>query len=181
MLLLAHSSTSFRILATTPDESVGRVFDKVSRMLKLPWSAYGPGAALEDFCLTSLPGEGDVIKEPDAEKEIPPMSVPAPNRLMFSYSGLHSAVERFITSKGGAENMDEETKRALARQFQKVAFDQIVEKVLLGLKRCYKAGICVNHLVVSGGVASNRNLRERYGSLCFLFGGRRFIGSWRSL
>lgn len=166
MLLLSHSTTSFRILATTPDESIGRVFDKVSRMLQLPWSTYGPGAALEDFCLTgpSKDTEDHSARGRDEdEAEIPHLSVPAPNRLMFSYSGLHSAVERFITSKGGADHIDETTKRALARRFQKVAFDQIVEKVLLGLKRCHKAGIDVGHLVVSGGVASNRNLRERYG------------------
>src|ERR1700691_3946715 len=38
LLLLAISLTSYRILATTVDESVGRAFDKVSRRLKIPWA-----------------------------------------------------------------------------------------------------------------------------------------------
>src|ERR1700692_3524527 len=47
LLLLANSLTSFQILATTADTSIGRAFDKAARALGLSWGTRGPGAALE--------------------------------------------------------------------------------------------------------------------------------------
>jgi N6-L-threonylcarbamoyladenine synthase len=152
LLLLATSETQFRILATTPDESIGRVFDKVSRLLALPWSAKGPGASLEEF----------VAASPVEDGLVPSMPRTMPGVLGFSFTGLHSAVERFVSARGGAEALDTATRRALASAFQRAAFDQIEEKVGLALKWCQSRGLGLNHLVVSGGVASNSYLRDRY-------------------
>lgn len=152
-MLLANSLTSFRILATTADESIGRAFDKVSRMLSIPWSGLGPGAALERFCSTA-----------DTGSELPEVcSLPRPmhGKLAFSYSGLHSSVERFIASRNGVQNLDLQTKLALACAFQKAAIGQLEEKLTLGLKWCTQNGVQVRHVVVSGGVASNSFLRAR--------------------
>lgn len=152
LLLLATSITQFRILATTPDESIGRVFDKVSRLLSLPWSAKGPGASLEEF----------VAASPVEDHLAPLMPRTLPGILGFSFTGLHSAVERFVTARGGAEALDAATRRALANAFQTAAVNQLEEKVALALKWCRDRGLGVNHLVVSGGVASNSYLRHRY-------------------
>lgn len=81
------------------------------------------------------------------------------SQLAFSYSGLHSAVERYITARGG-EVIGEE-RVALARAFQTAAVAQLEEKVALGLRWCQKEGIVIRHVVASGGVASNAFLRER--------------------
>jgi N6-L-threonylcarbamoyladenine synthase len=157
LLLLAISLTSYRILATTVDESVGRAFDKVSRRLNIPWAGIGPGAALEQFCATDLPG----IELPEID---PPLSTPRSMRgqLVFSYSGLHSAIERFITAHDGVQNLDLPTKLALARGFQTTAVSQLEEKLGLGLKWCERQNVLVRHVVVSGGVASNTFLRGRF-------------------
>ncbi|GLB37247.1 putative required for the formation of a threonylcarbamoyl group on adenosine at position 37 (t(6)A37) in mitochondrial tRNAs that read codons beginning with adenine [Lyophyllum shimeji] len=152
LLLLAKSLNSFRILATTPDESIGRSFDKVSRMLGLPWTARGPGAALEQFC--AQPREGEV-------PELPPYPRPFKGQLAFSYSSLHSYVERYIDSKGGLENIDLPARLALARGFQTAAVAQLEEKVLLAFQWCSENNVQVGDVVVSGGVASNTYLRER--------------------
>jgi N6-L-threonylcarbamoyladenine synthase len=140
------------VLATTPDESIGRVFDKVSRLLALPWSAKGPGASLEEF----------VAASPVEDHLAPPMPRTMPGILGFSFAGLHSAVERFVTARGGAAVLDTATKRALAGGFQTAAISQLEEKVALALKWCRDQGYGVKHLVVSGGVASNSYLRNRY-------------------
>ncbi|THH17878.1 hypothetical protein EW146_g3030 [Bondarzewia mesenterica] len=137
LLLLATSLTSFRILATTPDESIGRVFDKVSRMLTLPWSSLGPGAALEEFC---LPVADEPTHGPDTDELVPPLPIAMPGTLAFSFSGLHSSVERFMTSHGGSEALDVGTKRALARAFQRAAVGQLEDKVALALKWCARKG-----------------------------------------
>jgi N6-L-threonylcarbamoyladenine synthase len=85
-----------------------------------------------------------------------------PGILGFSFTGLHSAVERFVTARGGAADLDEATKRAVANAFQTAAVNQLEEKVALALKWCRDRGHGVKHLVVSGGVASNSHLRNRY-------------------
>jgi N6-L-threonylcarbamoyladenine synthase len=143
------------MLATTPDESIGRSFDKVSRMLELEWSSNGPGAALEQFCATGDSEEDDDIAD------FPSMPKVTPGRLMFSYSGLHSIVERYITRQGGVANLDINTRRALARAFQTAAVAQLEEKLGLGLAWCTREQIHIRHVVVSGGVASNSFLRAR--------------------
>jgi N6-L-threonylcarbamoyladenine synthase len=153
LLLLATSLTNFRILATTPDQSIGRVFDKVSRMLALPWTALGPGAALEELCLSGPPE--------DRPADIPALPGAMPGKLIFSFTGLHSAVERFVTARGGITALDDSTKRALAREFQRAAVGQLEEKLRLALFWCTMHGVEIRHVVVSGGVASNMYLRER--------------------
>ncbi|KAI0040638.1 glycoprotease [Auriscalpium vulgare] len=153
LLLLATSRTEFRILATTPDESIGRVFDKVSRMLEIPWTSLGPGAALEDFCRDAAVQEGSMT--------VPNLPRSMPGVMGFSFAGLHSAVERFIRTQGGIGCLDESTRRALAAEFQRAAVGQLEEKVRLALKWSRGAGHDVRHVVVSGGVASNAYLRER--------------------
>jgi len=152
LLLLATSLSSFRVLATTCDESIGRAFDKVSRMLELAWTDRGPGAALEQFCAGG---------ESEEQIDIPTAPRPMHSRLAFSYAGLHSFVQRFICSHGGIENLDLKTRRALAREFQTAAITQLEEKLTLGLKWCTQMDIKIRHVVVSGGVASNSFMRER--------------------
>jgi N6-L-threonylcarbamoyladenine synthase len=151
LLLLASSTTQFHVLATTLDESIGRVFDKVSRLLALPWSAKGPGASLEEFVAASPVGDDLALSMPRT----------MPGVLSFSYTGLHSVIERFVTAQGGAVALDSTTKRAVANAFQTAAIDQLEEKVALALRWCRDRGHHVRHLVVSGGVASNSYLRDR--------------------
>ncbi|KAI0915829.1 hypothetical protein AcV5_003644 [Taiwanofungus camphoratus] len=156
LLLLATDSRTFRTLATTLDESIGRAFDKVSRMLALPWSAHGPGAALEQFCAARPPPGA----HEDGHTSAPHVPLPMRGRLAFSYTGLHSSVERFLHARNGV--VDEQTKYALACAFQKAAVAQLEEKLALGLQKCQRQGVEIRHVVVSGGVASNSFLRERY-------------------
>ncbi|KAF8257944.1 glycoprotease [Lactarius quietus] len=153
LLVLASSVSQFRILATTQDESIGRVFDKVARMLVLPWSAKGLGASLEAF----------VAASPCKDDLGPLMPRTMPGTLGFSFSGLHSAVERFVTARGGGAALDVSTRHALASAFQRAAVGQLEDKVLLALKWCHEQDLGVKHLVVSGGVASNSYLRDRLG------------------
>ena len=152
LLLLASSPSSFRLLATTQDESIGRSFDKVSRMFGLPWTAFGPGAALEQFCAQPWGG---------LLPDLPPPPRPLRGRMTFSYASLHSYAERYIASQGGIQNLDTPTKIALARNFQTAAIAQLEEKLFLGFDWCAKNKIKVHDVVVSGGVASNSYLRQR--------------------
>ncbi|KAH7873194.1 peptidase M22 glycoprotease [Lentinula edodes] len=152
-IVLAKSVKSFRIMATTLDESIGRTIDKVSRILQIEWANMSPGSALEKFCLR--PEKGIL---PDIFIPFTPVM---PGRLAFSYSAVHSHVDRLLALNGGIESFTSANKLAVARIFQNAAFIQLEEKLKLALGDCEKQGIKINHLVVSGGVASNALLRER--------------------
>ncbi|KAI0666713.1 glycoprotease [Trametes maxima] len=157
LLLLATSPTAFRILATTLDESIGNAFDKAARMLGIPFGGTAPGAALERFCASKdLDGESNSGGEEVPEIHMPR---PMPGRLAFSYTGLHSTVERFLDARRG--ELDARTRLGLARSFQRAAVAQLEAKLVLGMRLCVREGVRVRSLVVSGGVASNRYLRER--------------------
>ncbi|KAJ4482234.1 Gcp-like domain-containing protein [Lentinula aciculospora] len=152
-IVLAKSVNSFGIMATTLDESIGRTIDKVSRILQIEWANMSPGSALEKFCLRP---EEDIPTD-----KFVPFTPVMPGRLAFSYSALHSHVDRVVKLNGGIENFTFANKLALARIFQNAAFGQLEEKLRLAVEDCEKRGIKVGHLVVSGGVASNMSLRER--------------------
>lgn len=122
-------------------------------MLDISWAGLAPGAALEKFCAADDTG----INLP----EIKPLPKPMPRQLAFSYAGVHSAVERFISAHDGIHKIDYPTKLALARAFQTSAVAHLEEKFALGLKLCAQENIQIKHLVVSGGVASNMFLRGR--------------------
>ena len=148
LLLLATSPVTFRILATTLDEAIGNAYDKVAKLLKIPYEGKAAGAALERLCAS--------------EGGAPQIQMPKPTRgrLAFSYTGFNSTVERFLHARKG--EVDERTKLGIARSFQEAAVGQLEEKLVLGMRQCGREGIRVRCLVVSGGVASNQYLRERW-------------------
>jgi N6-L-threonylcarbamoyladenine synthase len=133
--------------------SIGRAFDKTAKLLRLPWAdKLGPGAALEAFAATA--------SEDDA-KNLLPTRIPAPGRLHLSYAGTFSLVGRAIDAYGGIDMMSLEQRARLAKDFQTAAVAQLEEKVILALRACELKGENVQHVIVSGGVASNSYLRER--------------------
>ncbi|KAK4053766.1 Mitochondrial tRNAs modification protein [Microbotryomycetes sp. JL201] len=166
LLLLAKATTSFRILATTRDESIGASLDKGSRELEIPLELGNgsAGAALEKFV-----AKGDspltFIPKAKADELFP---VPFPNELAFSFSGPRSALSRAL-ARQPLFTMSENDKRTLAGAFMKAVFKQIAQKVKLGIQLVETeerdpSGASgrqqLGCLVVSGGVASNMYLRQ---------------------
>lgn len=161
LLLHASSPSSFRILATTHDESIGACLDKASRDLVVDWALGNgsPGAALEKFAFPSLSLEGE--EAPISAEGKASFPVPFKNEMAFSYAGLRSSLTR-ILAKSPVETLSEERKKSIARAFMLAAFEQIERKVALALQGSEQHGEeKVKGLVVSGGVASNLILRER--------------------
>ncbi|KAF8909898.1 peptidase M22 glycoprotease [Mucidula mucida] len=153
LLLLATSVDSFRIIATTRDESIGRTIDKVSRLLGLGWN----GIALEQFYNTAT-----------EEAEIPQDWIPfATNtmagRMGYSFSGFHSHVERYVHQRG-LETLTT-VKTGCGEGVYEVVIDHLEAKLLVGIKECRRLDLPVRHLVISGGVASNQYLRSRLSRL----------------
>lgn len=142
-LVLMKGDYDFEVLGTTKDDAIGESFDKVARVLDLP---YPGGPNVEKYS-----------KEGSHTYELPkPMDN---DELNFSFSGLKSAV---INLKHNEEQRGNEIrKKDLARSFQDVAFDQVVRKSKLAIER-----FNVKRVIVAGGVSASADLRERMAKLC---------------
>ncbi len=134
---------SFEKLGGTLDDAIGECYDKVARVMGLPY----PGGPKLD----KLSKEGK-----------PTYKLPIPlndDSYNFSFSGLKSAV---INLNHNEEQKGKEINKAdLAASFQKVAVTSIVSKTKKALKD-YK----INNLIVAGGVAANSILREALSDMC---------------
>lgn len=126
-------------LGETRDDAVGEAFDKVARVLGLP---YPGGAALETMART---GRADlafprVFLEPDA--------------FDFSFSGLKTAVLNYLhTAEMKGESVVRED---VAASFQAAVFEVLIERALRACAVCGRKAIAV-----SGGVSNNRTFFER--------------------
>jgi len=129
----------YEILGRTRDDAAGEAFDKIARALGLGY----PGGPL--IAKLAEEGDGEAIPLPRAYLE--------PESLDFSFSGLKSAVLNYLNraeQKGEAVN-----KADLAASFQRAVNDVLVDKTIqaaLGKK--------VKTIILAGGVAANRQLRD---------------------
>ena len=139
------SETEFEEIGCTRDDAAGEAFDKIGRVIGLP---YPGGAALD-----KLAYEGD----PTAFKL--PSPALAGSELAFSFSGLKTAALNLINS---ANQRGEDINRAdLAASYTATIVHAIQKKVALALQQ---TGLAT--LVMAGGVAANSHLRKALGDLC---------------
>jgi N6-L-threonylcarbamoyladenine synthase len=131
------------LLGETRDDAVGEAFDKVAKLLGLPYPG-GPA-------LARLAQDGD-------EQSIAfPRPMQGEPGLDFSSSGLKTAVALEVERRRGAGGALAPRERAdLAASFQAAATDALVARARRALAR---EG--VGRLAVVGGVAANRRLRAR--------------------
>jgi N6-L-threonylcarbamoyladenine synthase len=130
----------YTVLGKTRDDAAGEAFDKVAKMLDLP---YPGGPAIDKL---ACDGDPAYLKFPrgrlkDAE-------------LDFSYSGLKTAVLYHLQSL--TPDMREQHKADIAASFQRAAIEVLVERSLLAMQ-LHDLG----QLALAGGVACNSLLRTR--------------------
>ena len=142
-LIYMKNHYSFQKLGGTLDDAVGECYDKVARVLNVPY----PGGPLVD----KMAHEGN-----------PSYSLPIPlqdDSYNFSFSGLKSAVINLVHNeeqRGNAIRPND-----LAASFHNVVVESITSKTMKALK-----DYDVHQLIVAGGVAANRGIRERLKVLC---------------
>ncbi|NQU15042.1 MAG: tRNA (adenosine(37)-N6)-threonylcarbamoyltransferase complex transferase subunit TsaD [Desulfobacteraceae bacterium] len=130
-------------MGQTLDDAAGEAFDKVSKILGL---GYPGGSAIEN---ASLDGLNDRIKFPRAYL--------SNESLDFSFSGLKTAVSLYIKKwHNNQVEGDDVTVSDIAASFQEAVIDVLVHKVMMARKKTGGSSI-----VVAGGVACNKRLRER--------------------
>ncbi len=122
----------YELLGTTLDDACGEAFDKVGKILGLPYPA---GMKIEELA-----------KAGRRTISFPHPKVPDLN---FSFSGLKTAVLYFWQANRNYPYQD------IAHSFQEVVFDFLEEKILLAAKNYSRV------ITISGGVAANQRLRDR--------------------
>lgn len=135
-LVYCRAAHDYQLLGATRDDAVGESFDKVARLLGLP---YPGGPSIQR---TAANGNPDAFKFP--------RSMAHSHDLDFSYSGLKTAVLYTLRDNPSANPAD------LAASFQAAAIDILVTKTKIALERTNAP-----RLLVVGGVAANRLLRDR--------------------
>lgn len=144
-LVLIKKPLKYDIIGETKDDAAGEAFDKVAKMMRLP---YPGGPQISKFALEGSPTAyafpRPMMRSPDYD---------------FSFSGLKTSVLytiRDILAKTNKKILSVKTKRDIAASFQAAVTDVLTYKTLRAIKQ-YKA----KSLILGGGVAVNRLLRER--------------------
>ena len=137
--------TDFREIGATRDDAVGEAFDKIGRVIGLPY----PGGAAMD----KLAYEGD------SKAIIFPSPALLGDNLDFSFSGIKTAALNFINSETQKGNKINEAD--VASSYTKRIVEAIVKKTDLAL-----AQTGMKTLVMAGGVAANSHLRGALTELC---------------
>lgn len=138
MIIDVEDYTTMRILGTTLDDAAGECFDKVGRVLGMP---YPGGAALDK-----------AAQRGDSRKYQLPRSKPGANPYDMSFSGLKTAALNLIHH---ADQVGEELDvNSLCASFCCAVSDTLVPRVTMALEqtKCKK-------VAVAGGVAANSRIR----------------------
>ena len=138
MIVEVKNYTDMNILGTTLDDAAGESFDKVARVLGMP---YPGGAALDK-----------AAKAGDEAKYVLPRSKPGENPYNMSFSGLKTAALNLIHH---AQQVGEELDiPSLCAAFSAAVSDTLVPRVVMAMEQTgYRK------VAVAGGVAANSRIR----------------------
>ena len=136
-LVLLKEHLSFEIIGETQDDAIGEAFDKVARVVGLPYP-------------------GGVAIDREAKKGKPVYKLPIPHtegEFDYSFSGLKTAVINLVTKE--KNNNREINVLDLACSFQTTAINYLLDKALPAVEK-YN----IKQVVLAGGVSANSYLRE---------------------
>ena len=150
-LVFFESHFNYKLLGQTTDDAVGEAFDKVAKLLGLPY----PGGPNIEIAATN--GDPDKYKLPKAQLT---------NKYDFSFSGPKTAVLRLVQAEVGksfdfpsfklAELLNERQKADIAASFLRTSIETLVDKTVMAEKEYNPKTI-----VIAGGVAANSELRKQ--------------------
>lgn len=162
----------YELVGKTLDDAVGECFDKVARMLGLPYPG-GPEISklAEQHRKESIFAKGprissagatlsDASARPDHSSKTLSFRLPRPmintDTCDFSFSGLKTAALYALRDRGGIQTLSTKEITAFAAELEDAIADVLVAKTR---KALWESG--AKTLVIGGGVAANAYIRER--------------------
>jgi N6-L-threonylcarbamoyladenine synthase len=150
-LVLFKDHGDYELLGQTQDDAVGEAFDKVAKIIGLPYPG-GPSIAKAAL-------DGDPLKYRLPKSKLQ-------NPYDFSFSGLKTAVLRAVQHETGHDYtfpshelpalLDDVQRADFAASFQQVAVETLVDKAEKAFRDYSPASV-----VIAGGVAANQELRRQ--------------------
>ncbi len=139
---LLKRAGDWHLLGRTLDDAAGEAFDKVAKLLKLPY----PGG----------PQVAQLAKSGNPQAFGFPRPMLNKNNYDFSFAGLKTAV-LYTLQKYPAKKINLQLKANICASFQEAAIDVLVNKTLRA-SHDYKA----KTIIVAGGVSANQELKARF-------------------
>ena len=148
-LVLIKDNLNYEIVGNTKDDAIGEAFDKVARILGLPY-----------------PGGPQISKLAEKERQefpnkIPPFPLPRPmihsHDLNFSFSGIKTAVLYTVQK---ITKMTDTIKQEIAKEFEDAVVEVIVKKTKEAVEQ-YGA----QTIIMGGGVSANKKIRNDFTKL----------------
>lgn len=154
-LILMKAIGKYTLIGQTRDDAAGEAFDKVARILGLPYPG-GPHISRLAKQAREWKVESGKLKVEEQKQIVLPRPMLNSNDFDFSFSGLKTAVLYLLRDLGGIEKISEETKMEIAREFEDAAVEVLVKKTIAAAKK-YKS----QSIIVGGGVSANNELKAR--------------------
>ncbi len=171
-IYLIEDYTSYKIIGTTRDDAIGEAFDKIGRVIGIPYPA-GRGfdeLSREGFVAATGSEENFYsLYKKCADYHDKELTLPSPaisdDSLDFSFSGLKTAAINLLHKY---EQAGKDIPRArFAARYTYEAVEAVAKKISLALSKYPSLD-----LVLSGGVAANSHLRARLTEVCISRGVR---------
>lgn len=145
---LIDASLNYTTLGRTRDDAVGEAFDKVARLLGLPYPGGPHISALAE--ISRMRRDQTHIH---ADIQLPRPMINSSN-YDFSFSGLKTAVLYLVQKLG---TLSEQQKQDIAREFEDATIEVLAKKTLRALE---ETG--ARTLIIAGGVVANKTLRATF-------------------
>ncbi len=151
-LILIKKEQDYEIVGDTRDDAVGEAFDKIARILGLPYpggpeiSKLAEEARAENFSAKNFPLPRPMLKS---------------DNLDFSFSGLKTAV-LYTVKKISA--LSEENKKEIALETENAITEVLIKKTSMAIER-YDA----KTIIIGGGVTANTHIRKSFETLALQY------------
>ncbi len=143
MIVDVKEKGEYEILGQSQDDAVGEAFDKVGKLLGLP---YPGGPYIEKIAMKGNPSAYDF-----------PRPMIHSDNLDMSLSGLKTAVLYTVQK---IDDLDDDTKADIAASFQKAVTDVLIAKIKKTIDQTNRTKV-----IIAGGVAANKYIREKFRNL----------------
>lgn len=151
-LVTISEKLEYKKIGKTLDDAIGEAFDKVARLLGLPY----PGGP-------EISRLAKISRDDPSPRSESRASIKLPRPMInsgdynFSFSGIKTAVLYLIKK---IENLDEQTKKDIAKEFEEAVTEVIVSKTKKALEE-----FNIKTLIIGGGVSANSFIKKSFEEL----------------
>lgn len=144
-LVLLKNHNSIQLLGSTRDDAAGEAFDKIARILGLP---YPGGPAIAEYA------DKFMSNNSDNRLTLFPRPMHDEDNFDWSFSGLKTAVSRYMSQAHPSKELNIEM---IAAEVQEAIVDSLIKKTINAIN-LHKP----KSFLISGGVAANSRLKEKF-------------------